>query len=168
MHHATICRPAVRLLALTLAAVTAAGSTGCASIVSGGNERPVDIDTDPPGAAITVNGERYGTTPQKILLDRGEDHLVTLRKSGFEPFEFEVEPELNGWVFGNIIFGGFIGLGVDALTGAWQAPSPGKVRVRLLPEGQDYPAQSVAIRSMNKRDRGERAERADRKVAARP
>ena len=108
---------------------------GCASIFTPGAERPVRVESDPTGADVLVNGELRGVTPLIVKVDRRDVHDVVVALEGYEPFEREVRPGLNGWLFGNLVFGGLIGLAIDFINGADKAPSPGRIRATLRPAG---------------------------------
>lgn len=104
-------------------------STGCASIVSK-SDWPVAIVSSEPGAEFEVKNEHgvaiaHGKTPTTITL--------TSKDGFFAGADYTVEcggnrtplhTSLNGWYFGNILFGGLIGmLIVDPATGAmWKLP----------------------------------------------
>ena len=45
----------------------------------------VDLVTDPPGAAVSVNGEFRGSTPLTLRLAPGRSHNIALNKPGYEP-----------------------------------------------------------------------------------
>jgi hypothetical protein len=49
----------------------------------------VEIDSQPGGASVTVDGRALGDAPQRVEL-RGGSHEVRVRKDGFEPFSREV------------------------------------------------------------------------------
>lgn len=100
--------------------------TGCASIVSGVNQ-PIAVETrlngDPfPGAAckLTSNkGTWFVNTPGSIVVHRGfQDLLVACTKDGVPPATASIASSTKAMAFGNILFGGVIGVGVDAGTGA--------------------------------------------------
>ena len=113
--------------------------TGCASIVSGTNQvvsvearhslrdfRPVS------GATCQLNngkGVYYVTTPGTVTVNRAyEDLSIKCEKDDFLPGLASVKSTTKGMAFGNILFGGFIGAGVDAATGAaYDYPSMIKV-----------------------------------------
>jgi hypothetical protein len=115
-----------RLLISTAAALAL---TGCASIFNGQNQ-PITIKSVPEGATVVVSnraGEKVhtGQTPVTVTLQRGagyfksEIYKVVFTKAGFAPREITIESSLSGWYFGNILFGGLIGMiGVDPATGA--------------------------------------------------
>lgn len=119
---------------IMLLAVVVLFSSGCATIVSK-SEYPVSISSVPAGATITIKdkkGEQVykGETPVTVELKSkagffsGAIYEVTFEKPGYEPQTILVEKELDGWYFGNLLFGGVIGmLIVDPATGAmWKLP----------------------------------------------
>ena len=119
-------------------------ATGCASIVDGGR-KSVKIDSNPEGAKVTIVN-RAGkeictrTTPATVSLNRsagffeGEAYTLKLQKEGFYPYEAHVQSTLDGWYFGNVVLGGWIGLlVVDPATGAMFTLSPRQVNCNLVP-----------------------------------
>ncbi len=102
---------------------------GCATIFNGSTQA-VNFQSAPEGATLTITnaaGEKIhsGVTPAMVTLKRGagyfkpETYTVTLSKEGFAPREIQITGTLGGWYFGNILFGGLIGmLAVDPVTGA--------------------------------------------------
>jgi len=109
--------------------------TGCASIVSK-NMYPVTINSHPDQATILIKDENgrqmyKGKTPTTLSLSSGESYFhpkkytITLSKSGYEEQITEIKAGIDGWYFGNILFGGLIGmLIVDPLTGnMWKLPT---------------------------------------------
>lgn len=103
--------------------------TGCASIVDGG-DKTVHFNSTPPGAKFTIYNKKgeaveSRTTPANVTLKRssgyfsGIQYLVKFEAPGYYPGEIGLKSSMNGWYFGNIVFGGLIGiLIVDPLTGA--------------------------------------------------
>ena len=92
-------------------------ASGCATIVNG-TTQTIAVDTEPDGVDVFVNGELTATTPAEIELARNQDHVITLRKPGYEPQDVPVVKTIGGAVFGNILLGGLIGWAVDANSGA--------------------------------------------------
>jgi PEGA domain len=102
--------------------------SGCASIFNG-QTQPITISSAPDGATVTVtnrNGDKVhaGTTPVTLTLKRGagyfksESYTVSFSKPGFTDKEVVITSSISGWYFGNILFGGVIGMvGVDPATG---------------------------------------------------
>ena len=114
----------------------------CASIVDGGR-RKVHIDSNPTGARVTIydkHGEKesVNTTPFLARLDRhsgyfsGEEYRLVFELAGYQTAEATIKSGVNGWYFGNIVFGGLIGLViVDPLTGAMWTLNPRTVVAQL-------------------------------------
>lgn len=102
---------------------------GCASIVSKSNW-PVTLQSNPTGASCVIATKdgahiHKGETPLTVTLSakRGffssENYTVTCEKEGYELTKADMPSSLNGWYWGNIVFGGLIGiLIVDPATGA--------------------------------------------------
>jgi predicted small secreted protein len=120
-------QPVRRRLQL-LVVLVAASLSGCATVVGGGHDQKVHIDSDPPGAQVRVDGQSRGVTPTDVALNRRQEHQVQLDLPGCTPYCTTLKPGCNPWVFGNILAGGVIGLAVDASTGAMSALYPKSVK----------------------------------------
>lgn len=104
-------------------------STGCASIVSKSNW-PVTVQSNPSGASVTITDEsgnvvHTGVTPFLVTLSSKEsffckaDYDLEARLAGYGPGHARLSAGMNGWYWGNLIFGGLIGwFIVDPATGA--------------------------------------------------
>lgn len=114
-------------------------STGCASIVHN-RDRKVQINSQPEGATVTISNPdtkravHTGKTPLTVSLEpkrgffKGQSYTVRLELDGYQTDEITLKPEISGWYFGNIVFGGLIGLLiVDPATGAMWNISPDKI-----------------------------------------
>ena len=116
----------VKLVAVLL--IPALGLTGCATIV-GKDVFPLTINSHPDGASISIVDEKgksmfTGTTPSTITLAAGESYFhakaytITFSKPGYADQHATVKATMSGWYFGNILFGGLIGLLiVDPISG---------------------------------------------------
>lgn len=89
----------------------------CASIINGSRQK-VKIDSFPSGATIIVSGQEMGVTPTKINLSRKKSYSLELEKDGYETESAYITKQFNGWIWGNLIFGGPIGAIIDFGTGA--------------------------------------------------
>jgi hypothetical protein len=90
----------------------------------------VRLDSSPNSATVQVfdrKGEEIfnGTTPTQVTLKSGAGYFrkarytVKYSRPGYLTKEVLIDSDVNGWYFGNIIFGGLIGfLIVDPITGA--------------------------------------------------
>lgn len=109
--------------------------TGCATIV-GKDVFPLTINSNPDGANILIKDEKEknvftGTTPTTVTLSAGESYFhaksyyITFSKTGYAEQHAVVKATLSGWYWGNILFGGLIGmLIVDPITGKmWKLPT---------------------------------------------
>jgi len=112
---------------LSIIAIAAFGSlTGCASIVSG-TSQVVSVETmhtggNVAGATCKLENDKgvyYVTTPGTVTVHRAYgDMNVKCEKAGFEPGLATVKSSTKAMMAGNILFGGVIGAGVDAASGA--------------------------------------------------
>jgi hypothetical protein len=117
--------------------------TGCASIIDGG-AKAVHINSNPEGAKVTISNRDGKTisvqmTPAIVVLERshgyfsGEDYKLIFEQSGYHPYETHIKSSVDGWYFGNIIFGGLIGiLIVDPATGDMFTLAPRDVNYNLV------------------------------------
>lgn len=105
--------------------------TGCASIMNG-TKQSLGISSIPSGANVTVDGKSEGTSPVLVQLSRKKSHLIKIEMAGFEPFELYTKRKYSGWVWGNILLGGIIGIAVDTATGAIYKITPTKVNGSLI------------------------------------
>jgi len=103
--------------------------TGCASIISETNQ-PVTLRSNPAGADIIITNKQgievfRGKTPTTLTLKTSagffcpEEYTVTYSLPGYAPQTLQLDNGVNGWYFGNFVFGGLIGmLIIDPATGA--------------------------------------------------
>jgi hypothetical protein len=117
----------VRLASLVVG-VAALG--GCASIIHGSTQE-ISIQSNPSGAVIAVNGVRNAQTPATLSLPRKSAQALEITLDGYRPFQMQLHRGTSGWVWGNIVFGGLIGLVVDASTGAMYKLTPEQVAAQL-------------------------------------
>jgi hypothetical protein len=89
-----------------------------------GSKQEVGISSNPSRAKVFVDNQKKGTTPVNIKLKRTDAHTIRLELEGYQPYETTLTKSVSGWVWGNIVFGGLIGLGVDAVTGGLYKLSP--------------------------------------------
>ncbi len=114
---------------ITLVIVGAVLLQGCASIISQ-SSWPVAIKSTPDSTAFTITNQKgdkihSGTTPATVNLASGagffdgEKYTLHFTKEGFQEKTAILDTSLNGWYFGNLVFGGILGLLIiDPATGA--------------------------------------------------
>ncbi len=103
---------------------------GCATIMHGSSQK-IGISSTPTGAKVTIDNKDNGITPLFADLKRGDEHIVRIELEGYEKAELTITKSASGWVWGNIIFGGLIGLGIDAITGGLYDLSPDQLKAEL-------------------------------------
>jgi hypothetical protein len=112
-------------------------SSGCASIVEG-TDQSVTVQTSPSGASCEL--KRDGTvigivnpTPGTVTVDKSKhDIAVICKKDGYQDGSGAFSSEFQGMTFGNLLFGGIIGVAVDASSGAMHE-YPASVTVVMAP-----------------------------------
>lgn len=107
----------MKALLITLALATILLTSGCSTIVS--NQSDVLITTEPIGTKCDIWSDKdvvvsSGNTPYKATVDNSEDTLYVVCDNNRTN---ELDSSINGWISGNIIFGGIIGIIVDIATG---------------------------------------------------
>ena len=109
---------------------------GCATLVSGPYD-VVQVKTNPPDAVVTADGIDRGTTPTQFALRRDQRHLVAIDAPGYKHYEIPIQRGVNGWFFGNFVFGDYfpIGMLVDGLDGSIYSLDPNTISVNLEPIG---------------------------------
>ena len=110
---------------------------GCATITKG-TTQIVAVDTPGvQGATCTIqtqSGPQLVVTPGNVSLDKGSSALpVQCTKECYLPGSSVIPSGTEAMTAGNVIFGGVIGLGVDAATGAMNK-YPDIVTVSMVPD----------------------------------
>ncbi len=95
--------------------------SGCATIVSD-KETFTQIDSFPSKAECVVEGKNYKqiiTTPANLTLPaKAAPIAISCNIDGYHTGIERIDTKMDGWTFGNILFGGVIGVIVDASTKA--------------------------------------------------
>lgn len=116
--------------------------SGCASILTKSNY-PLVINTDPQGVDISITNKKgrtvyVGQSPATVKLNSGfgymskAEYVVKLSTAGYDDHLITVGTSIEGWYFGNILFGGLIGmLIVDPLTGAMWSLDTEEINVTM-------------------------------------
>lgn len=155
MSSLTYVRAGVALLALA--------ASGCATIVAKSTQS-VTVTSVPPSAAVTITNRagtlvHSGTTPLTVSLKKGagyfkpESYTLRFTREGFEPRELKLTGTVSGWYFGNIVFGGLIGmLAVDPSTGAMYKLQPDTVEATMQALKVTQTADAGALLVVSTRD----------------
>ncbi len=121
--------------------------TGCASIISG-RHQAVTFTSNPDDAVVTIDGRQIGKTPITAQLERkGGAQVVTIGKDGYKTVTFQLQATINGWFFGNLLFGGLEGSSTDSSTGAINAYSQDMYNFSLTPIGASMLPEKTEIKT---------------------
>ena len=116
----------------------AAAVAGCATITKGTDEL-VTIDTEPDGAQCVLFMENkqiaaINPTPGSIKVPKSKKDLsVRCEKDGYLPTAGVIASSFQAMTIGNVLFGGIIGVAIDAGSGAMHKYEEG-VSITLIPE----------------------------------
>lgn len=89
----------------------------CATVVNGKKEM-FEVKTLPEGATVKINGQSC-ESPCSFELNRGTNYVVKIQKEGYQEKKIKIDGKsMDGWLWGNILLGGVIGLAVDYGSGA--------------------------------------------------
>ena len=96
--------------------------SGCATIVSGTSQR-VSVTTAPVSGAMcsltNPEGTWYISTPSSVVSHKSVSFLdIECKKAGYYDGKATIKSRVKPAFFGNALFGGGIGLGIDAYDGA--------------------------------------------------
>ena len=108
-------------------------AAGCATVVHWGGSQDVGIASNPAGAKVVIDQTDRGLTPVTVELKRKQTHTIVLKMDGYEDASATAIPELSGWIWGNILIGGLIGLAVDLGVGGGYNVNPDVINVTLTP-----------------------------------
>jgi hypothetical protein len=112
----------MKLSAVAALAALGAAASGCATIVEG-TTQSVSVNTTPvQGAQCTLinsQGTWYTTSPGSVVVHKTKTNLdVTCQKEGYQPGHLVAVSHFGATTAGNVIAGGVVGIGVDAMSGA--------------------------------------------------
>lgn len=110
-----------KIVVYVLPVLSAMIFSGCATILGGGNQQTISINSDKPMKGKLVyadgKGEQYFTTPATVNVDRRNQDIILSSEN--EEFATKTqEPNMNGWFWGNILIGGLLGSTTDMAGGA--------------------------------------------------
>jgi hypothetical protein len=122
-----------RVAILSVASLLAA----CATITKGTSQVVAVNTPGVPGATCTLISSAIGTqvvvTPATLPLAKGSDNIsVRCTKDCYQDGAGVISSNMESMTAGNIILGGVVGLGVDAMTGAMNKYTP-EIQVIMTP-----------------------------------
>jgi hypothetical protein len=94
---------------------------GCATVVRG-DKQLVKLITDPPGADVVVDGNKY-VSPADVTIKRKQKHEITISKDGYQSITFKLQAHWDAGGVGAVALdaavpGGSVLFVVDTLVGA--------------------------------------------------
>lgn len=117
--------------------VAAILSLNACSTVFNTTTQEVELKSNPPNAKITVDGKKFGTSPQVINIDRGANHIIKFELDGFENYETQLTRKVSNWFWVNALNGFLPGMVIDMFTGSMYHLLPQKLEVELTPAKEE-------------------------------
>lgn len=118
-----------KILYMAIGAVFILSSSGCATIAHG-TSTMVSINTRPSGAEAIIGGTTV-ITPATVILKNNRAYDIIFKKDGYEDAYFSLQKEMSGWIWGNVVLGGIIGMGIDMMSGGAYKIKPTEINVDL-------------------------------------
>lgn len=127
---------------------------GCSTIADGTRQQ-IPINSQPQGADLiitkpvklyNIHGQYNRTVEDTVIIaktpyifnaKRKEDYSIFLRKLNYEQYSLKTSKRVNPAIFGNILLGGVIGMGMDMSNGSGSIIMPERVDVILLLKKED-------------------------------
>lgn len=133
-----------RLAAVAILAILFSG-TGCATLRS--ETQKMKLESDPPGAKLTVDSKAY-TTPAEVDLKRKDTHRITVAKDGYRPIAFNFQATWDGASMTDLALpGGSALMGVAAVRGTdLQFNQLAKIQLERTTEPNPQPVEMYQYR----------------------
>ncbi|MCA0399572.1 MAG: PEGA domain-containing protein [Proteobacteria bacterium] len=114
-----------------LASLTGLLALGACATATRGTTNQIQINSEPPGASVTTSLNQQCTTPCTITVSRKDEFSVVFSLPGYEDQTIAVKTQVAGagaaGFAGNVLVGGVVGMGVDAVTGSTLEHQPNPV-----------------------------------------
>lgn len=127
------------VFSMPLAALAGLSLAGCATVTRGTTNQ-VQIVSQPSGATARTSLGHQCNTPCTLQMGRKDEFSVTFTMPGYEEQTVNVKTQLAGagaaGFAGNVLVGGIVGMGVDAVTGSTLEHLPNPVTVVMQPVPQ--------------------------------
>ncbi|MDP2365575.1 MAG: PEGA domain-containing protein [Ignavibacteria bacterium] len=127
-----------RLLILTVIAFGLFVFNACSTIMHS-TTQVIEFKTNPPNAKITIDGKKFGTSPQVVNIERGTSHIIKIELDGFEVYETQITRKISFWFWGNALNAFIPGMVIDMFTGSMYNLLPEKIDVELSPAKVEIP-----------------------------
>lgn len=120
-----------RPLVLMLLSGFIMSSAGCATVMTG-KYQTIPVTSEPPGVKVRADTGETILTPGNFHLIRNQEHTLVAEYPDYEPQQLRLHNKAQGWVWGNILLGGVIGLIVDCSSGASDELIPKEVHFNFV------------------------------------
>jgi hypothetical protein len=98
-----------------------------------GTTQSVRFESTPSGATVHA-GVFTVVTPADLEMPRKYSYDVEVTKKGYLPGRSQISRATSGAVWGNVLFGGLIGILIDVGNGAAYELAPEVVSITLIPD----------------------------------
>lgn len=119
-----------KILIITIAFINSFAFTCCSTIFNT-TSQTVELKSNPPNAKITVDGKKFGTSPQVVNIDRGSNHIIIFELDGYENYETQLTRKISSWFWLNALNGFLPVMTIDMFSGSMYNLLPDKVEVEL-------------------------------------
>jgi len=123
----------MKRLKIIAAATTILLAFSACSTVMQSTTQQVELRSNPPNAKITIDGKKFGTSPQTVNIERSTNHLINFHLDGYETYETQITRKISFWFWGNALNGFIPGMVIDMFTGSMYNLLPEKIDVELTP-----------------------------------
>jgi hypothetical protein len=107
---------------IVVAIIALLSTAACSTITEGTTQSLAVMTPDAPSANCTLTTPKHTwfvRTPGSVTIEKSNDDIaIVCRKEGYANGVATLPSNFEGMTWGNIIFGGIIGVGVDAASGA--------------------------------------------------
>ncbi len=114
-----------------LALIALFPAVNCATVFSD-SKYEYSFQSEPEAATVTIfsQGNEISRlqTPGAYELDLDSDYYFRFELDGYETHTIRLQKDVDLWIIGNIVFFSYIGLVIDALTGAIHKPDTTTIR----------------------------------------
>lgn len=104
--------------------------SGCGTLIHG-TEQEVNIQSNPPGASVIIDGVERGQTPVSVELSRKSRHTISVSLFGYNSYQIMVDRKFSAWA----LLGGPIGILIDDATGGMYKLLPERINAQLQVQG---------------------------------
>lgn len=109
----------------------------CCSTIMTGTTETISITSEPAGATVKIlpTGDS-AVTPAEVQLSKRYSYLLRAQLDCHDEGRARIENSVHGWMWGNILIGGAIGLLVDVTSGGGFNLEPEEIHFGLVENDQ--------------------------------